>query len=158
MYAARLAHDAGHGVSELYTSWLDTPAEEAVIEARVEYATEDEHHEQLHGEVTKILDALRDNGYEPALRIEDITISGGEPGPGGTPAPPIDTVGGGAEDPNARLKSSRRHEKPAVQARVPPSKQPHARADRLAAPLSASSVSVPPDEEKTRKLMRSRER
>jgi transcriptional regulator with XRE-family HTH domain len=98
-YAARLAHDAGHGVSELYTSWLDTPAEEAVIEARVEYATEDERHEQLHGEVTKILDALRDNGYEPALRIEDITISGGEPGPGETPAPPADTAGGEAEDP-----------------------------------------------------------
>jgi transcriptional regulator with XRE-family HTH domain len=99
VYAARLAHDAGHGVSELYTSWLDTPAEEAVIEARVEYATEDERREQLHGEVSKILDALRSNGYEPALRIEDIKIFGSEPEPGGTPAPPADTVGAGAKDP-----------------------------------------------------------
>jgi hypothetical protein len=99
VYAARLAHDAGHGVSELYTSWLDTPAEEAVIEARVEYATEDERREQLHSEVSKILDTLRGNGYEPALRIEDIKIFGGEPGPGRTPAPPADTVGAGAKDP-----------------------------------------------------------
>ena len=74
VYAARLARDAGHGVNELYTSWLTTPAEEAVIEARVEYATEDERHEQLHGEVSKILDALRSSGYEPHLHIEDITF------------------------------------------------------------------------------------
>ncbi len=74
VYAARLAHDAGHGASELYTSWLTVPAEEAVIEARVEYETEDVRHEQLNGEVNKILDALRANGYEPHRHIEDITF------------------------------------------------------------------------------------
>jgi transcriptional regulator with XRE-family HTH domain len=73
-YAARLAHDAGHGVSELYTSWLTTPAEEAVIEARVEYETEDERHLQLNDEVGKIVDALRANGYEPHRHIEDFTF------------------------------------------------------------------------------------
>ena len=73
-YAARLAHDAGHGVSELYTSWLTVAAEEAVIEARVEYETEDERHQQLNDEVSKILDALRASGYEPHRHIEDITF------------------------------------------------------------------------------------
>ena len=34
--AAREAHGAGLAVTELHTSWLDTPAEEAVIQARVE--------------------------------------------------------------------------------------------------------------------------
>jgi hypothetical protein len=33
---ARLAQDAGLAVTELHTSWLDTPPEEVVIEARVE--------------------------------------------------------------------------------------------------------------------------
>jgi transcriptional regulator with XRE-family HTH domain len=73
VYAARVAHDAGHGVG-LYTSWLTTTPEEAVIEARVEYETEDARHEQLGSEVSKILDALRINGYEPHLHIEDITF------------------------------------------------------------------------------------
>jgi hypothetical protein len=83
-YAARLAHDAGHGVSELYTSWLTTPAEEAVIEARVEYETEDERHQQLNDEVNKIIDALRANGYEPHRHIEDITFyPAEEPDPAG---------------------------------------------------------------------------
>jgi transcriptional regulator with XRE-family HTH domain len=73
-YAARLAHDAGYRVTELYTSWLTSPAEEAVIEARVEYATEDERHGRLNDEVSKIIDALRASGYEPHRHIEDITF------------------------------------------------------------------------------------
>lgn len=74
VYAARLAHDAGMGVSELHTSWLTTPPEEAVIEARVESYSEQERHERLNDEVNKILDALRSNGWEPHLHIEDITF------------------------------------------------------------------------------------
>jgi transcriptional regulator with XRE-family HTH domain len=74
VYAARLASDAGHGASELYTSWLTVPAEEAVLEARVEYETEDERNEHLNDEVGKILAALRANGYEPHRQIEDITF------------------------------------------------------------------------------------
>ena len=34
LVAARLAHDAGLTITELHTSWLDTPSEEAVIQAR----------------------------------------------------------------------------------------------------------------------------
>jgi hypothetical protein len=74
VYAARLAHDAGHGANELHTSWLTVPAEEAVIKARVEYETEDQRHQQLNDEVGKIVDALRANGYEPHRHIEDITF------------------------------------------------------------------------------------
>jgi len=91
VYAARLAHDAGRGV-QLYTSWLTTPAEEAVIEARVESETEDEAREQLHDEVSKILDALRSNGYEPHRHIEDITFY---------PAQPPDEAGPAEDAPEA---------------------------------------------------------
>ena len=34
--------------------------------------------EQVNDAVNKILDALRSNGYEPALRIEDVEIHGPE--------------------------------------------------------------------------------
>jgi hypothetical protein len=76
VYAAREAHDAGYAATELHTSWLTNLPEEAVIEARVEAATESAHSEEHNDEVNKILDALRSNGYEPVLRIEDITYYG----------------------------------------------------------------------------------
>jgi len=76
--AAREAQDAGLAVTELHTSWLDTPPEEAVIEARVEADQEAARSEQVNEAVGKILDALRSNGYEPALRIEDVEIHGPE--------------------------------------------------------------------------------
>ena len=75
---ARLAQDAGLAVTEMHTSWLDTPPEEAVIEARVEAEHEAARSEQVNNAVNKILDALRSNGYEPALRIEDVEIHGTE--------------------------------------------------------------------------------
>ncbi len=54
------------------------PADEAVIEARVEADQEAARAEQVHNAVGKILDALRSNGYEPALRIEDVEVHGPE--------------------------------------------------------------------------------
>jgi transcriptional regulator with XRE-family HTH domain len=75
--AAREAHDAGLAVTELHTSWLDTPAEEAVIQARVEADQKAERSEQVNDEINKILDALRSNGYRPTLRIEDVEVHGG---------------------------------------------------------------------------------
>ena len=75
--AAREAQDAGLAVTELHTSWLDTPAEEAVIQARVEADQEAERSEQVNDEINKILDALRSNGYRPTLRIEDVEVHGG---------------------------------------------------------------------------------
>lgn len=85
VFAARQAHDAGFRVTELHTSWLTTPPEEAVIEARVESYGEQARHEELNDEVNKILDALRSSGYEPHLRIEDITFDEGGPLPERTP-------------------------------------------------------------------------
>jgi transcriptional regulator with XRE-family HTH domain len=81
VFAARQAHDAGLTVTELHTTWLDTPAEEAVIEARVEIDQESARSEQVDDAVNKILDALRSNGYKPTLRIEDVEIDGGGPVP-----------------------------------------------------------------------------
>ncbi len=77
VFAAREGHDAGFVVTELYTSWLTTPPEEAVIEARVEARHDEGRSEQVNDEVNKIIDALRSNGYEPNLRIEDITYHEG---------------------------------------------------------------------------------
>ena len=78
LVAARQAQDAGLIVTELHTSWLDTPPEEAVIQARVETDQEAARSEQVNDTVSKILDALRSNGYEPALRIEDVEVHGTE--------------------------------------------------------------------------------
>lgn len=75
---ARLARDAGLAVTELHTSWLGTPPEEAVIEARVEADQEAARSEQVSDAVNKILDALRSDGYDPALRIEDVEVHGAE--------------------------------------------------------------------------------
>jgi len=75
--AARQAHDAGLAVTELHTSWLDTPAEEAVIEARVEAEQDATRSEHVNDAVNTIMDALRSNGYKPTLRIEDVEVDGG---------------------------------------------------------------------------------
>ena len=83
--AAREAHDAGLTVTELHTSWLTSPPEEAVIEARVKADHEAASEEPLNDAVVKVLDALRNNGYEPILRIEDITCEGSDPPPARSP-------------------------------------------------------------------------
>lgn len=86
LFAAREAHDAGLTVTALYTSWLDIPAERAVIEARIESGEEEAHERQLDESVDKVLEALRTTGYEPGLRIEDVEVIGGGPLPVWTPA------------------------------------------------------------------------
>jgi transcriptional regulator with XRE-family HTH domain len=89
--AAREAHDDGVTVTELDTSWLKTPPEEAVIQARIETYQEDAQAKHVTNELGKILGALRAAGYEPVLRIEDIEITGGGPLPAQDPAQPADT-------------------------------------------------------------------
>ena len=76
--AAHEARAAGLTVTELHTSWLDTPPEEAVIQARVEADQEEARSEQVNDAVNTIMDALRSNGYQPALRIEDVHVHGPE--------------------------------------------------------------------------------
>jgi hypothetical protein len=63
-------------VTELHTSWLDTPAEEAVIEARVEADQDAARSEQVNDAVNTIMATLRSNGYKPTLRIEDVEVDG----------------------------------------------------------------------------------
>lgn len=74
----RLAQDYGLTVTEPHRSWLDFPAERAVIEARVEYDQEEEAGMQQADTVNAILAALREHGYEPP-RPEDWLADGGEP-------------------------------------------------------------------------------
>jgi hypothetical protein len=74
--AARQAHNAGLIVTELHTSWLDTPSEEAVIQARVEADQEADHSEQVNDAVNMIMDTLHRNGYQPTLHIEDVEVHG----------------------------------------------------------------------------------
>jgi len=89
--AAREAHDDGLALTELDTSWLGIPAEEAAIEARIETHQEEAQSQLINDELRKVLDALRAAGYEPSLRIEDVEFSGGGPRPVQTPAPSADT-------------------------------------------------------------------
>lgn len=72
--AAHEAREAGVAVNQLWTSWLTEPAERAVIEARVEFEQEDTHREQLAKTVDTIMAALRANGYEPTLSVDDIHV------------------------------------------------------------------------------------
>jgi transcriptional regulator with XRE-family HTH domain len=90
-FAVHEAHNAGVAVREMHTVWLNTLAEQAVIEARIEMNKADAHGQQISDEVYKVMDALRTTGYEPTLRIEDDEISDGGPLPGRTPAQPDDT-------------------------------------------------------------------
>jgi hypothetical protein len=83
---ARLADDAGLAVTELHTSWLETPPEEAVIQARVEADQEEARSEQVNDAVNMIMEALRGHGYKPALRVKDVEVHGDGPVPGGNPA------------------------------------------------------------------------
>jgi hypothetical protein len=92
LLAAREAHDDGLTLTELDTSWLSTPAEEAAIEARVDTYQEGAREEQVGAGLVKVMDALRAGGYEPSLRIEDVEISGGGGSlPAQTPPPPAET-------------------------------------------------------------------
>ena len=77
--------EAGLSVTELHTSWLTVIPEEAVIQARVDSDDEETRSEKLNGEVVKILAALRANGYEPHLRVQDVTVGGGGDLPEWTP-------------------------------------------------------------------------
>ena len=96
LFAAHEAHGDGFGVTELHTSYLNIPAERAVIEARIEGEREEAQAEEIDDTVDKILNALRTGGYNPSLRIEDVeVIGGGTPPPAwAPPAPPGPDTGG----------------------------------------------------------------
>jgi len=81
-FVIREAHNAGVPVSELFTSWLDVPAEKVIIEARVESAQEDDVQMREHEEVNKVMAALREHGYAPP-RPEDWVDGATEAATGG---------------------------------------------------------------------------
>jgi hypothetical protein len=85
VFAAREAHDEGVAVTERHTTWLGIPAEQAAIEARIEADEEEAQSRQVDDAVGKVLDALRTAGYQPALRIEDISTKTADPSPSGLP-------------------------------------------------------------------------
>lgn len=77
VFVAREAYDAGFPVTEVHTSWLTTSPEQAVFESRIEVRHEEELGDHRFEEVNKILGALRSSGYEPNLRIEDVSVHEG---------------------------------------------------------------------------------
>ena len=93
LFAAHQAHNDGVFVAESDTTWLGIPPEQAAIEARIAADEADAQAQEVDEEVDKVLDALRALGYQPALRIEDVKIEGGDGGPlpAWTPDKPADT-------------------------------------------------------------------
>jgi transcriptional regulator with XRE-family HTH domain len=84
-FAAYEAHNDGVTLTELDTTWLDMPPEEAAIEARIAADEAAGQSQNVAEAVGKVRDALRAAGYEPTLRIEDIKVGGGGPLPVWTP-------------------------------------------------------------------------
>lgn len=66
------ARAAGISVRELWTAWLDMPAERAAIEARVEFEQEDVARDQLEAAVEQVLQALRAGGFEAIIDPDSI--------------------------------------------------------------------------------------
>jgi transcriptional regulator with XRE-family HTH domain len=75
----RCAQDASLSPDFQWTSWLDTPGERAVIEARVQHLEEDAIFEQQHEKVAAILATLREYGYEPPQPEDWTTLDEDEP-------------------------------------------------------------------------------
>jgi transcriptional regulator with XRE-family HTH domain len=73
---AHEAREAGVAVNSLWTSWLEEPAERAVIEARIAYDREDAIHQDLHDTVSTIMAAIRASGYEPVINLDDMKAVG----------------------------------------------------------------------------------
>lgn len=74
--AAHEAREAGVAVNSMWTSWLEEPAERAVIEARIAYDREDAIHQDLHGTVSTIMAAIRASGYEPVINLDEMKTVG----------------------------------------------------------------------------------
>jgi transcriptional regulator with XRE-family HTH domain len=72
LFAIHEARKAGVVATELHTAWVDVPAEEAVIEARIDAEHEDAHNEHKTDEVIKVRNALRAAGYKATFSLDDI--------------------------------------------------------------------------------------
>jgi transcriptional regulator with XRE-family HTH domain len=66
------AREDGMALADWDTAWLDTLAEQAVIEARVELDRADGESMAITDAVGQVVAALRTGGFDPALRLEDV--------------------------------------------------------------------------------------
>ena len=82
LVAAYEAREDGMAPAGWETTWLDTLAEQAVIEARVELDRADGESMAITNAVTQVVAALRTAGFDPALRLEDVQVVGEETGDG----------------------------------------------------------------------------
>lgn len=73
--SVREATDAGHAVSEFRRTYLDTPAEQAAVEARIEAEHADQDRERIDDTIIKVVDALQAQGYAAMIDPDDIRIS-----------------------------------------------------------------------------------
>jgi transcriptional regulator with XRE-family HTH domain len=75
--AIHTAREAGLAVFDGYAAWLSELPERAVLQARTEHSTEDEHREQVHATVeaaiTPLIEALRAHGIDPIIDLAEIT-------------------------------------------------------------------------------------
>lgn len=67
------AQQNGVNVAPLWTSWLPVLGEQAVIEARVEHARQDQIAMALSDATGHILQTLREHGFDPVIDIAAIT-------------------------------------------------------------------------------------
>jgi hypothetical protein len=65
----------------MQTTWLDYPPERAVLEARIEGEQEDENRVRLAETVDKIVDALRERGFDPIFDPDQWVTEGATQGP-----------------------------------------------------------------------------
>lgn len=70
-FAVREATDAGQAVHEHLRSWLEVPAEEAVIHARIEIEHADQDAERISREIGHVVNALREHGYAAVVDPAD---------------------------------------------------------------------------------------
>jgi transcriptional regulator with XRE-family HTH domain len=77
LYEVHNAREAGVDVRLVNTAYLDTPAEEAAIEARIDSAHDDFHAGQKAESIVKVLDALRAAGYKATFNLDDIQVHDG---------------------------------------------------------------------------------
>jgi transcriptional regulator with XRE-family HTH domain len=91
LVVAHGAREAGVAVPEWQLTWLNTPAEEAVIDARVDSEHEEEQALQKVDAIHKVLDALRAAGYKGTLSLEDVKVDGDPSAPEVTAPQPDST-------------------------------------------------------------------
>ncbi len=103
--AVREARDAGVSVRSLWTTWLKTPPERAVLEARIEEQEHDAMLERIDDAVGQIIEALHDRGFETILDPAAIEHGGG-------PLHPDDGPHGESTETGARTTSPSTEHRP----------------------------------------------